>query len=431
MSQTFPAPVTLLADVVHFKEFYGGYNGTCGETALTAALICALKLGSDNESHDAAVALMLSVTSAMRAAGIADANGATTLYDLAQEAKKQGASIATEWDYAEPFPHDWHDLLLQNAGLKPIVLQVGKAFNLVGQDNTGHAEAGVDYHFICVVGKCADGYIVMDGDNNLVEQELAIYSYATLEAADICGLLMLDVVGSPAPAPVPAPAPAPAPAPTPAPAPAPAETDAQKMQALFGNTSVWVGNEALNWTIADFTNAAKSIKALGFDSMTVKRADGTSKWYASITQIQSEKSAVEAEGLHYIPFIYCYGPKFGNSQIEGECAILKELAGVANVVQADMETEWNGNVAAAQLFASIMKPMTQPLSVTIVADPTVQNWNGVLAALAPVVNSWVPQYYDTWLSQQSLPSEATVVQPGVDICQRRRGFGSPADSMNQ
>ena len=32
------------------------------------------------------------------------------------------------------------------------------------------------------------------------------------------------------------------------------------MQALFGNTSVWVGNEALNWTIADFTNAAKSIK---------------------------------------------------------------------------------------------------------------------------------------------------------------------------
>ena len=52
------------------------------------------------------------------------------------------------------------------------------------------------YHFICVVGKCADGYIVMDGDNYLIEQELAIYSYATLQAADICGLLILDVVGS-------------------------------------------------------------------------------------------------------------------------------------------------------------------------------------------------------------------------------------------
>ena len=45
LSQTFPAPVTLLADTVHFKEFYGGYTGTCGETALTAALICAEKLG--------------------------------------------------------------------------------------------------------------------------------------------------------------------------------------------------------------------------------------------------------------------------------------------------------------------------------------------------------------------------------------------------
>ena len=198
MSQTFPAPVTLLADVtIHFKEFYGGYTGTCGETALTAALICAQRLGQGAETHDAAVALMLSVTSEMRAAGWADANGASTLWSLAQEAaKKRGAQISLEWDYAEPFPHDWHSVLLANAGVKPIVLQLGMAMNLVGQDGTGHAEAGVHYHFICVVGKCADGYIVMDGDNYLIEQELAIYSYATLQAADICGLLMLDVVGS-------------------------------------------------------------------------------------------------------------------------------------------------------------------------------------------------------------------------------------------
>ena len=414
MSQTFPAPVTLLADTVHFKEFYGGYTGTCGETALTAALICAERLGQGAETHDAAVALMLSVTSEMRAAGWADANGASTLWSLAQEAaKKRGAQIALEWDYAEPFPHDWHSVLLANAGIKPIVLQVGMAMNLVGQDGTGHAEAGVHYHFICVVGKCADGYIVMDGDNYLIEQELAIYSYATLQAADICGLLMLDVV--PAPAPKPAPAPTPAPTPAPAPAPSPVAADAAKMNALFGKTVAWVGNEALKWAVSDFTNAAKTLKSLGFEGMCVKRADGTNKWFSSTAQIAAEKAAVEAEGLKYVPFTYCYGPKFGDANLDGECAILKELASVAGVVQADMETEWNGNVTAAERFASNMKSMPEPLSITIVADPAQQNWNGVMAALAPVCNAWVPQYYDTYLSQQPLPSVATVVQPGVDI----------------
>ena len=33
--------------------------------------------------------------------------------------KKRGAQISLEWDYAEPFPHDWHSVLLANAGLKP------------------------------------------------------------------------------------------------------------------------------------------------------------------------------------------------------------------------------------------------------------------------------------------------------------------------
>ena len=52
-----------------------------------------------------------------------------------------------------------------------------------------------------MVGRCKDGYICMDGDNWKIEQELSIYSYATLQAADICGLLMLDVIAPPPPPP--------------------------------------------------------------------------------------------------------------------------------------------------------------------------------------------------------------------------------------
>jgi hypothetical protein len=193
-----PSDAKILADAVHFKEFYGGFTGTCGETALAAALICALRLA---DNHDQAVQLMLDITKQMQAKGWAGKNGVSYLSTLADEARLRGAHTLVEWDYAEPFPHDWHSILLQNADVKPIVLQVGKAYNLVGQDGTGNDEAGVHYHFICVVGRCSAGYIVMDGDNWKIEQEFSIYSFATLAAADICGLLMLDVVAPPPPPP--------------------------------------------------------------------------------------------------------------------------------------------------------------------------------------------------------------------------------------
>jgi hypothetical protein len=195
-----PPGSVLLPNTLHFKEFYGGFTGTCGETALTAALVCAERLPDDEAQ---AIQLMLDITHQMQAMGWASANGASTLWSLAREAAtKRGGTINLEWDYAEPFPHDWHSILLANAAVRPIVLQVANAYNLWGQDGTGNDEAGVHYHFICVVGKCADGYICMDGDNWAIEQTLSIYSYATLQAATICGLLMLDEK-APAPMPIP------------------------------------------------------------------------------------------------------------------------------------------------------------------------------------------------------------------------------------
>ena len=104
-----------------------------------------------------------------------------------------GATINIEWDYQEPLQQDWHSVLLADAAVsyRPSGRQ---AFNLVGQDGTGNDEAGVHYHFICVVGRCSAGFICINGDNWQIENELVIYSYATLQAADICGLLMLNVV---------------------------------------------------------------------------------------------------------------------------------------------------------------------------------------------------------------------------------------------
>jgi hypothetical protein len=181
---SLPADAVLLPNAVHFKEFYGGYTGTCGETALTAALICAERLP---DNHDQAVQMMLAITAQMKALGWASANGASTLYDLAREAsQKRGGSIALEWDYAEPFPHDWHAEFLSNAAKKPIVVELANAQALPGD------ERGVHYHFVTVVGRCSAGYVVMDGDNWQIEQDFVVYSYADFAAAVPCAVLVLN-----------------------------------------------------------------------------------------------------------------------------------------------------------------------------------------------------------------------------------------------
>lgn len=185
----------ILPNAQHISEFAAGYTGTCGETALAVALAAAKGFPKDQAGT---TQLMLDLTHDMAAHGLLlNANGESTVTQLAAEATRQGVPIALQWDYAEPFPHDWHQVLLDNAGLKPIVIEVAQAHNLVGQLGTGNDEAGVHYHYVCVVGKQAEGYIVADGDNWDVKNTFAIYSYATLQAAVPCGLLMLDILPTP------------------------------------------------------------------------------------------------------------------------------------------------------------------------------------------------------------------------------------------
>lgn len=193
------------------------------------------------------------------------------------------------------------------------------------------------------------------------------------------------------------------------------------MNALLGRTVLWIGNECQGWSLPEFVRAAKLARMLGFDSICPKRANGEVRWYGTPAHLTEEREVVIAQGCGFIPFGYCYGPKFGARQIRDECAILREMAEANRdeqgnaVVQADMEAEWNGQVWAAQLFESIMRPWPGLLSVSTWADPNLQDWDGVALALAPCVNAWTPQRYTDWLAHQPLPPEETIVQPGVDM----------------
>jgi hypothetical protein len=184
------------------SEFSGGYHGDCGETALAEAMAAAAG------TYEATTADINQVVQRMQKSGQADGQGVTNLNSLADYAKGVGFTVSTFWGYAEPFPHDWHQALLDNAGLKPIVLQLANAQALY-DDETGSAdEKGVQYHFITILAKQTDGYKVADGDNPEAKTRYPIYSYQTLINAKPCGLMIIEPLASkPAPAPAPAPDP--------------------------------------------------------------------------------------------------------------------------------------------------------------------------------------------------------------------------------
>lgn len=177
----------LLANASHLTEFAGGYTGTCGETALAVALGCAL-------GQPATDAAMLAITSQMRAAGQAASNGASTIAALHDEAVRQGAVIAAYAPYAEPFDFGWQAYLATYAGQVPIVLEFANAQALTDVVTGARDEAGVHYHFICVVGVAASGeYLCADGDNWQVTTRYQTYTTATLAAAVPCAVLALAV----------------------------------------------------------------------------------------------------------------------------------------------------------------------------------------------------------------------------------------------
>lgn len=161
------------------------------------------------------------------------------------------------------------------------------------------------------------------------------------------------------------------------------------MQQL-GSLALFLGTETATWTIAQFQQAAQTAKSMGFTSLLVKIADGANIFYGNIGGWKSALQAVSAI-LPAIPYTYCYGNTYG--ALQAEIAILQQAMQYSGIVVADMEVQYNGQVIWAQQVCTAMKPVAGVFGVTTWADPSQQNWTGVLTALAPCVNFWMPQAY--------------------------------------
>jgi hypothetical protein len=164
----------------------------------------------------------------------------------------------------------------------------------------------------------------------------------------------------------------------------------------LGALPLFLGVYTQGWSIAQFQQAAQDAKLLGCTSLLIKVADGLNYWYTGIGGWQAVLSTVSAT-LPAIPYMYCYGNAAGSS-VSGEAAILAKIMQTVGIVTADMETEFNGQVIWAQQLCAALKPISGIFGVTSWADPIQQSWTGVLQALTPCVNFWMPQAYDDFLA---------------------------------
>lgn len=164
----------------------------------------------------------------------------------------------------------------------------------------------------------------------------------------------------------------------------------------LGTTPLFVGVESQYWSLAQFQNAAARAKALGISSLLVKVADGGNYWYQSIGGWQGVLAAVKAAGIKAVPYTYCYGDADGG--LQSEIAVLTTVMKQVGIVIADMEVEYNGHPEWARAVSDALKPVPGTFGVCTWADPNLQDWQSVLAALAPCVNFWLPQVYSDYLA---------------------------------
>jgi hypothetical protein len=151
--------------------------------------------------------------------------------------------------------------------------------------------------------------------------------------------------------------------------------------------------------------------------LLIKTADGGNWWYGGLSGYHNIRNAIHAEGIGCIPYTYSYGNKY--NALDAEIDILIALLQSDGVACADMEAEWNGQTAWASHLASRIQGKGMFL-VSTWADPSAQNWIGVLQALNPCVSCYLPQQYNNYLATfwgEFGNAGAACLQPTVNLLQ--------------
>lgn len=201
------------------------------------------------------------------------------------------------------------------------------------------------------------------------------------------------------------------------------------------DTVLMLGNESEHMTDSQLNSAARFAAKLGFKGITFKVGDGNIRYRNAHETLQAI-NAVNDTGMGAMPFIYIYGPKFGDSQIKLEADIITEIADTAfGEVVVDMESEWNNNPRACALLRDELvkegfATSRHTLIISTWADPVQQGWVQNILELNPIVEkygAWSPQQYSLWLLQQ----EAQLHQAKGDIFPEANMMVDPVEVAKQ
>jgi hypothetical protein len=187
---------------------------------------------------------------------------------------------------------------------------------------------------------------------------------------------------------------------------------------VTGQHLLFLGLSTHGWTPEQFHQAALFARAHDIDCLLVKVADGGNLWYGGLDGWNSRRDIILKNGVGAIPYMYSYGNKFG--ALDTEIDIMLTYMADGKIFCADMEEEWNGQVNWANYLASRLRGVPGTFLVSTWADPSLQNWQGVIRALAPVTSVFMPQQYNNYLATfwaEFAANGAVWLQPTVQLTQ--------------
>jgi hypothetical protein len=182
------------------------FTGTCTQASSAMALTMANHLPDDYQSVVALMHVMRDSMSAHKE--LTAENGAATISNMANELRRRGADIDVLVTFNErtvKMTYDWVGYLRQYAGIRPIVLQLAKSYNLgnilpgvPSPDRNPRTARPVTpdtlygYHAIAVLGKQSNAYICGDPDLAHGSARPMLYSKQLLEACWPCAMIGLN-----------------------------------------------------------------------------------------------------------------------------------------------------------------------------------------------------------------------------------------------
>jgi hypothetical protein len=176
------------------SEFVHGLTGDCGPDALTMAMGWAVQQPVDGDT-------VYATYLRMRARGLADPNGVSTLADLAREAQLDSyPSRLLPYNSALPVA-TWTTFFATYVGREALVYQTSNGQALVDAvSGLGENAANLQGHFLMLVGRhvhsgagdpLPTGFWAADGDNFAVGNVLQLYPDALVAASHPVGALAL------------------------------------------------------------------------------------------------------------------------------------------------------------------------------------------------------------------------------------------------